>query len=82
MNPLIPKMRQSKFLSYFLDAVNIAAVAIMIAVLLEMGAQVLIEWQAIVITLLSFGITFGLKKVNVMWLILGSSLLGWLLLKA
>lgn len=81
LNPLIPKMRQSKFLSYFLDAVNIAAVAIMVAVLLEMGAQVLVEWQAVVISLLSFVVTFRFKKVNVMWLILGSSLLGWLLLK-
>lgn len=74
-------MRQSKFLSYFLDAVNIAAVAIIVAVLFEMGVQVLIEWQAVVISLLSFVVTFRFKKVNVMRLILGSSLLGWLLLK-
>ena len=70
LNPLIPKMRQSKFLSYFLDAVNIAAVAIMVAVLLEMGAQVLVEWKAVVISLLSFVVTFRFKKINVMWLIL------------
>ena len=37
LNPLIPKMRKSKFLSAFLDAVNIAAVAIMLKVLIEMG---------------------------------------------
>jgi len=38
LNPLVPKMRQSKLLSYFLDCVNIAAVAVMLAVLLEMGS--------------------------------------------
>ncbi|MDX1444931.1 chromate efflux transporter [Lishizhenia sp.] len=80
LNPLVPKMRQSKFLSYFLDSVNIAAVAIMVGVLVEMGTQTLTEWQAIVITALSFVVTFGFKKINVMWTVIGSSILGWLLL--
>lgn len=80
LNPLVPRMRQSKFLSYFLDSVNIAAVAIMVGVLVEMGAQTLTEWQAIVITLISFIVTFGFKKINVMWTVIGSSVLGWLLL--
>lgn len=80
LNPLVPKMRQSKFLSYFLDSVNIAAVAIMVGVLFEMGTQTLTEWQAIVITALSFIVTFGFKKINVMWTVIGSSVLGWLLL--
>lgn len=80
LNPLIPKMRESKFLSYFLDAVNVAAVAIMVAVLFEMGIQSLTEWQSIVIMILSFGITFGFKKLNVMWLVIGSSILGWVLI--
>ncbi|SFT91732.1 chromate transporter [Lishizhenia tianjinensis] len=80
LNPLVPKMRQSKFLSYFLDSVNIAAVAIMVGVLVEMGTQTLTEWQAIVITALSFIVTFGFKKINVMWTVIGSSVLGWLLL--
>ena len=34
LNPWIPKMRKSKVLSYFLDCVNVAAVAIMLAVLI------------------------------------------------
>lgn len=80
LNPLVPKMRQSKFLSYFLDSVNIAAVAIMVGVLFEMGTQTLTEWQAIVITALSFIVTFGFKKFNVMWTVIGSSVFGWLLL--
>ena len=33
LNPFIPKMRNSKVLRYFLDAVNVAAVAVMLAVL-------------------------------------------------
>jgi chromate transporter len=80
LNPLVPKMRQSKFLSYFLDTVNIAAVAIMVNVLFNMSMATLIDWKAMLITLISLIITFGLKKVNVIWTVIGGSILGYLLL--
>jgi chromate transporter len=79
LNPLIPKMRQSKLLRGFLDTVNIAAVAIMIAVLIEIGMESLIDWRSILIAVLSLIITFGFKKVSVMWLVLGGAILGYLL---
>ena len=79
LNPLIPKMRKSKLLSYFLDSVNIAAVAVMVAVLVVMGIDTLNDWRAIVIAILGFVFTFGFKKVNAMWIVLGGSLLGYLL---
>ena len=81
LNPLIPKMRKSKVLGYFLDSVNVAAVAVMAGVLIEMSRVVLInDWRAIVIAVISVGVTFGLKKSNAMWTVLGGSLLGYLLL--
>jgi chromate transporter len=79
LNPLVPKMRKSRFLGYFLDSVNVAAVAVMIGVLLEMGYETLTEWQAIMIAILSFMVTFGLKKVSAVWIVLGGSVLGFLL---
>lgn len=79
LNPLIPKMRQSKLLRGFLDAVNIAAVAIMIAVLIEISIESIIDWRSILIAILSLIITFGFKKISVMWLVLGGALLGYLL---
>ena len=80
LNPLIPKMRKSKVLGYFLDSVNVAAVAVMAGVLIEMSRVVLInDWRAIVIAVISVGVTFGLKKSNAMWTVLGGSLLGYLL---
>ncbi|MCX2678464.1 chromate efflux transporter [Galbibacter sp. EGI 63066] len=79
LNPLVPKMRQSKLLGYFLDCVNIAAVAVMIAVLIEMSKDTLTDWKAIVIALISIGLLFGLKKVNSMWTVIGGALLGYLL---
>lgn len=78
LNPLVPKLRKSAFLSYFLDSVNIAAVAVMIAVLFVMSKDTLTDWRGIVIAVISTYLTFGLKKVNAMWIILLGALLGYL----
>ena len=77
--PYIEKMRQSKFLAHFLDAVNVAAVAVMLAVLIVMCKDTLTDWRAILIAAASAFLVFGKYKVNVMWLILGASVAGYLL---
>ena len=79
LNPLIPKMRASKFLSFFLDSVNVASVAVMAAVLLKMGAATLFDWRSIVIGILIFVVVFGFNKVNAMWMVVGGAILGYLL---
>jgi len=79
LNPFIPKMRSSRFFSYFLDTVNVAAVAIMLGVLITMSIETLIDWRAIVIALISAFFMFSKWKVSVMWLILGGALLGYVL---
>ena len=81
LNPLVSKMRQSKLLGYFLDSVNVAAVAIMIAVLIKMGQEVLIDWRTILITILSFYFIFFLKEINALVLVAGGALLGFLLMQ-
>lgn len=79
LNPWVPKMRQSKVLGFFLDSVNIAAVAIMLAVLFVMSVDTLVNWQAGVIAVLGAFFTFGPKKLNAMWIVGGGSILGYLL---
>lgn len=79
LNPLVPKMRQSKLLGYFLDCVNIAAISVMIAVLFEMSKDTLTDWRGIVIAVISVGLTFGIKKINAMWTVIGGAVLGYLL---
>ncbi|UNY97413.1 chromate efflux transporter [Zhouia spongiae] len=79
LNPLVPKMRKSKSLGYFLDCVNIAAVAVMVAVLFKMGAETLTNWRGVVIAIISFAFTFGVKKINAMWTVTGGALLGYVL---
>jgi len=79
LNPLIPKMRQSKLISAFLDAVNIAAVAVIVAVCIEMGKESLTDWRALVIGILSLIVVFGFKKLNSAFIVLGGAILGFLL---
>ncbi|UTW63165.1 chromate efflux transporter [bacterium SCSIO 12741] len=77
LNPLIKKMRQLKWLSAFLDAVNAAAVAVIVAVCIEMGKETLTDWRTIAIALVSAGVVFGYKKLNSAFVVLGGALLGW-----
>ena len=79
LNPLIPKMRKSKVLGYFLDSINVAAVAIMLAVLITMSKQTLVDWQATLIAVVSGVLIFGFKKVSVMWVLIIGAILGYAL---
>jgi len=80
LNPVIPKLRESKLASVFLDAVNISAMGIMAAVTVELGISVLTNWQAWLIFLLSCAATFGFKKIGSVWIVVGSSILGYFFL--
>ena len=79
LNPIVKKMRNSKLFSAFLDAVNVASVAIIIAVCFDMGKDVITDWRTILIAVLSLIIAFGYKKLNSAFVVLGGSLIGYLL---
>lgn len=79
LNPMVKKMRNSKLFSAFLDAVNIAAVALIIAVCYKMGKETITDWRTILIAVLSIGLTFGFRKINSALIVSGGSLLGYLL---
>jgi chromate transporter len=76
LNPLIPRLRKSKVMSAFLDAVNIAAVAVIIVVCIEMGKDTLTDWRTILIALLGIVAVFMFKKLNPAFLVIGGSVLG------
>ncbi len=80
LNPIIPRLRESVWLSAFLDAVNVAAVALMIAVTIELGASTLTTWQAWLIALLA-AVAALRFRVNAAWLVLGGAVLGWVVLQ-
>lgn len=79
LNPIVKKMRNSKLFSAFLDAVNVASVAIIVAVCFEMGKDTITDWRTILIAILSITIAFGYKKLNSAFVVLGGSLIGYLL---
>ncbi|MNQ62520.1 putative chromate transport protein [compost metagenome] len=79
LNPLVKKMRNSKKFSIFLDAVNVASVAIIISVCFAMGKDTITDWRTIAITIVSIALTFGFKKINSAFIVVGGSLLGYIL---
>jgi chromate transporter len=79
LNPYIPRLRKSTILRYFLDSVNIAAVAVMLAVLIVMAIETLIEWQSIAITLIATLLIFK-TKVSTIWTVIIGAILGYFLI--
>jgi len=80
LNPLIPKLRTSGLLASFLDAINVASVALILVVSIQMGASTFADGRSVLIALISLVLVFIFKKLNSAYLILGGSLLGYLLL--
>jgi chromate transporter len=78
LNPLIPRLRESVWASAFLDAVNVAAVALMAAVTIELGQSTLTSWPAWIIAAVAAVLSLYFK-VNAVWLVLGGAIAGWLL---
>ncbi len=78
LNPLIPRLRKSRLSAAFLDGVNIGAVGIMAAVILNLGKDVLIDWRAVVIVILSGILTFSSLKVSPIILVIVAALVGYL----
>jgi chromate transporter len=79
LNPLIPRLRKSKIMSAFLDTVNVASVAIIMGVVIEIGEESIRDWRATVIALLGFAITFYFRKLNTAFIVVGGAALGYLL---
>ncbi|WP_242695778.1 chromate efflux transporter [Desertivirga brevis] len=80
LNPLIPKLRRSKLMSGFLDAVNVASIGLILAVCIEMGKASLVDWRTIVIVFLSFVVNLLFPKLNTAFIVMGGSIIGRLLL--
>lgn len=79
LNPLVKKVRNSKIFAAFLDAVNVASVAVIAVICIEMGMATITDWRTIAITVLSFVVVFGFRKLNSAFIVLGGSLIGYLL---
>lgn len=74
-NPLIPRIRNSGWVSSLLDGVNIASLGLMAAVTYQLGQASLIDLTTLLITLVSLALLIRFR-INSTWLILGGALIG------
>jgi chromate transporter len=77
-NPLVPRLRRSRWAGGFLDGVNAGSVALMAGVLLQMGIATLQGWPSWLIAALAAVAVFG-TRVNSVWVILGGAVMGFVL---
>lgn len=74
-NPLIPRMRRSKVFSALLDGVNAAALGLMAAVTVEIGASALVDPLTIGL-LIASGVLLVRFQINTTYLILAGGAVG------
>lgn len=79
LNPFIKKMRESNSFSVFLDAVNVASIAVILAVCFYMGKDAITDWKSASISIMGFVLVFMFRKINSAWVILTGAISGYLL---
>lgn len=79
LNPLVKFLRRSKAMSAFLDAVNVSAIALILAVCVEMGRSSVTNWQTVIILAAGIVISLTFKKLNSAFIIIGGAAAGYLL---
>jgi len=77
--PLLPRIRRSKSASGFLDGVNVASLALMILVTLQLGRSTIVDWKTFLISAIACVLLIR-YKVNSVWLIIAGGVLGALVL--
>jgi chromate transporter len=74
--PLVPRLRASATAGAFLDGVNVASLALMAVVTVQLGAAALVDAPTVLIAALS-ALLLVRFRVNATWLVLGGAALGW-----
>ena len=75
VNPWVPKLRQSRWLSSFLNGVNAASLGLMAAVTWQLGLAALIDWLTVIVAIVSAIAVFRFR-VNSAWLVLAGAIVG------
>ncbi|WP_330441453.1 chromate efflux transporter [Flavobacterium sp. C4GT6] len=76
---LVKKLRKSPLMTGFLDAVNVASVAIILSVCVTMAAETVTGWRTILICALSLYVTFRYRELNTAYIVIGGAVSGYLL---
>ena len=75
LHRLLPKLRESVWLGGLLDGVNVASLALMAAVTVQLGRASLVDLMSVALALASAVLVFR-TRVNTTWLVLGGALVG------
>ncbi len=75
--PLIPKLRRSAVAGAFLDGVNVASVALMAVVAVQLGRSAVVDWLTASVAVVAAVLLLGFR-VNVTWLVLAGGTAGLL----
>jgi chromate transporter len=73
--PLVPRLRRSPLAGAFLDGVNVAALALMMAVTWQLGRAALVDAVTVGLAVVS-AVLLVRYRVNSAWLIVGAAVLG------
>lgn len=79
LNPLVHKVRGSKLLSAFLDAVNVASVAVIAAICWQMGQESIAGWRTAFLALAAFVLLAAFPRINSAFIVVFGSLAGYVL---
>ena len=74
-NPLIPKLRASRWAGAFLDGANAASLALMAVVTWQLGRAAIVDGVAVLLALVAGLLVFG-TRLHSAWLIAGGAALG------
>jgi chromate transporter len=81
LNPVVKAMRHSQFFSFFLDAVNVASVAIIVSVCYQMEKDNLSDWRSVSISIFAIAAMLYFKNINSAYIVIGGAVAGYLLLQ-
>ena len=79
LNVLLHKVNSNKIFSSFLDAVNVASVAVIMAVCWQMGRQSISGWETALIGAVSLLVLIVFPRLNSAFIVLLGSISGYLL---
>jgi chromate transporter len=75
--PLVARLRRSELASAFIDGVNVAALALMAVVTVQLGRAAFVDWTAFAIAAVSAVLLIRFRW-NTTWLVVGGALVGTL----
>lgn len=79
LSPLMKLIRNHDALRAFIDAVNVASVALIAWVCANMAKDSITDWRTVLIAVLSAILLLTVKKVNSAFIVVGAAVLGFLL---